>query len=117
MPQWVSQAMGQGQAFRHDYSNIRVPMLALMQFASTTDSFLASTRYRPKDGTEREAIDRFITRNRVVFGRWSSKLTRQVPNALVVNLGPVGHYVFVTAETEVLGHVRRFVADLDRQGK
>src|SRR5688572_11337791 len=30
LPDWASRAMGQGQPFRRDYSNIRVPVLALM---------------------------------------------------------------------------------------
>jgi pimeloyl-ACP methyl ester carboxylesterase len=115
MPDWVSRAMGQGQVFRHDYSNISVPVLALLQFASTTEDLLASKGYQPRDPTEREVIDRFIARSHVVFGRWTSKLTRQVPNAQVVNLGPVGHYLFVTRETEVLRHIHAFVADLDRR--
>jgi hypothetical protein len=106
--------MGQGQSFRKDYSNVRVPVLALLQFPSTTESFLAAQGYQPKDNSEREAIDQFVARTGVLVGRWTSKLTRQVPDARVVNLGPVGHYVFIVKEFEVLDHVRAFLADLDR---
>ncbi len=114
MPEWVSRAMGQGQAFRKNYSNIKVPVLALLQFASTTEAFLAAQKYQPKDDSEREAIDRFIARTRIVLGRWTSKLTGQVPNARVVNLGPVGHYLFITRESEVLQHVLPFLAERPR---
>jgi hypothetical protein len=31
-PDWVSRAIGQGQVFRRDYSNIRVPVLAMLEF-------------------------------------------------------------------------------------
>jgi hypothetical protein len=117
MPDWVSRAMGQGQAFRKDYSNIRVPVLAFLQFAATTEEALAVLRYQPKDDAERGAIDAFIARSLVIFDRWKSKLTSQVPNARVVNLGPVGHYLFITRETEVLWHIHAFLADVDRQKK
>jgi hypothetical protein len=30
--------MGQGQVFRHDYSNIRVPVLAFLQVPATTEA-------------------------------------------------------------------------------
>jgi pimeloyl-ACP methyl ester carboxylesterase len=112
MPDWAFRAMGQGQAFRHDYSNIRVPVLALLQYPATTENFLAATKYEPKDDAERQAIDRFIERSRVVFGRWETKLTRQVPNARVVNLGQVGHFLFLTREDEVLRELHAFMAGL-----
>lgn len=117
MPDWVSRAMGQGQAFRKDYSNIGVPVLALLQFASTTEALLAGQRYRPKDDAEREAIERFAARTGVVVGRWTTKLTRRVPDARVVNLGPGGHYLFITRESEVLQQVLTFLADVARQGR
>lgn len=112
MPDWAFRAMGQGQAFRHDYSNFRVPVLALLQYAATSEDFLAATKYQPKNDAEREAIDRFIERGRVVFGRWTAKLTRQVPNARVVNLGPVGHFLFLTREDAVLRELHAFMAGL-----
>jgi pimeloyl-ACP methyl ester carboxylesterase len=117
MPDWVSRAMGQGQAFRKDYSNIRIPVLALLQTAPTTEAFLAAQKYQPKDAAEREAIDRFVARTRVIVGRWTSKLTRQVPNARVVDLGPVGHYLFITKEADVLQLVLAFLADLPRENR
>ena len=115
MPDWVSRAMGQGQVFRRDYSSIRVPVLAMMNFAPTTEALLADTRYQPKTDEERAAIDRFIARSRIVFGRHTHKLTRSVPRARIVHLGQVGHYVFITRETEVLREIHGFMADLDPQ--
>ena len=60
---------GDGSRQGDDYSNIRVPVLALLQFAATTEDALTSLRYQPKDDAERDAIDRFIGRSRVIFGR------------------------------------------------
>lgn len=114
MPDWAFRAMGQGQAFRHDYSNIRVPVLALLQYAATSEDFLAAARYQPKNDRERRAIDRFVERSGVVFGRWTSKLLRQVPNAEVVNLGPVGHFLFLTRQEVVLKELHEFIADAAR---
>jgi hypothetical protein len=112
MPDWAMRAMGQGQSFRKDYANIRVPVLALMQFGASADEILTATKYRPANAAEREAIDRFAARSRVVFDRWIAKLTRQVPNARIVNLGQVGHYVFLTRETEILRELHTFIAAL-----
>jgi pimeloyl-ACP methyl ester carboxylesterase len=103
-------AMGQGQVFRKDYTNVRVPVLALLQYASTAEEFLAATNYQPKTDDEREAIEQFIERSDIVFGRSITKLKRQVPHARVVNLGPVGHFLFLTREDAVLRELRAFLA-------
>ena len=113
MRDWVSRAMGQGQVFRRDYSNVRVPVLALMNFAQTTEAFLAGGTYQPKDDAERAAIEWFMERSRIVFARRTDKLTQKVPRARVVYLGNVGHYVFVTREAEVLREIRGFLASLE----
>ncbi len=42
-PGWVSRAIGQDQVFRRDYSNTRVPVLALMNGALTTEAVLAAS--------------------------------------------------------------------------
>ena len=115
MPEWVSPAMGKGQVSRRDYSNIRVPVLALMNFAPTTEAILADTGYKPRDEEERAAIDRFAVRSRIIIARHSEKLTRHVPNARIVYLGHVGHYVFMTREDVVLREIRSFLAGLNGQ--
>jgi pimeloyl-ACP methyl ester carboxylesterase len=116
-PDWVSRSIGQGQVFRRDYSGIRVPVLVLMNAADTTDSVLASTGYRPKNDEERAAIDRFVARSLVMTSRWTEKLTRHVPNARIVKLGLVGHYVFITREEEVLREIRTFVVNLTESAR
>jgi non-heme chloroperoxidase len=112
VPQWVSRAIGQGQVFRRDYSGIRVPVLALMNDVETTEELLAASGYQPKDAGERERIDRFMARSRIVFGRFTAKLTRPVPTARIVKYPLAGHYLFITREADVLREVHAFVAGL-----
>jgi non-heme chloroperoxidase len=109
-PEWVGRSIGQGQVFRKDFSNIRVPVLVLLNATDTTEGMLASTGYQPKNAEERAAIDRFAARGVVMTNRWTDKLTRHVPNARIVKLGLVGHYVHFTREAEVLREIRAFVA-------
>ena len=112
LPDWASRAMGQGQVFRRDYSSIRVPVLALRNFASETGRLLADTGYQPKNEAERAAIERFVARGGIVFARHEEKLTRHVPDARIVNLGHAGHYVFITREAEVVREIRAFIGGL-----
>jgi pimeloyl-ACP methyl ester carboxylesterase len=67
-PDWVMRAIGQGQAFRKDYSNIRVPALAMLERPRFPES------YRPKSVEERALIDRFVARGNVIYDRWLAKL-------------------------------------------
>jgi non-heme chloroperoxidase len=116
-PDWVSRAIGQGQVFRRDYSNIRVPVLALMNGAMTTEEVLSASGYQPKNDDEREAIDRFMARSRIVFGRWTDKLKCHVPDARVRYYPLAGHYIFMTREAEVLREIHTFVAGLASTAK
>lgn len=116
-PDWVSRAIGQAQVYRRDYSNIRVPVLALLNVAETSEEVLARTGYQPKNDEERAAIDRFMARSRIVFGRWTDKLKRQVPDARIVYLPLAGHYVFLTREADVLREIHSFISALPDRAK
>ena len=116
-PGWVGRAIGQAQVFRRDYSNIRVPVLALMNGALTTAEILSGTGYTPRNDEERVAIDRFVARSRIVFGRWTDKLKRSVPDARVVYFPNAGHYVFITREADILREIHGFVAALDSKSR
>src|SRR5258708_9752791 len=114
-PSWIKQAIGQGQIFRRDYSNIRVPVVALSRaFApdATTDDVLKEFHYEPKSDADRAAIDRFMARNAVVLGRWTDKLKRGAPNARLVYFPDAGHYVYMTNEADVLREIHAFVTGL-----
>ena len=114
-PGWVSRSIGQGQIFRRDYSNIRVPVLALnrgLAPGAATDDVLRVFHYEPKTAADRTAIDRFMAANAVVIGRWTEKLKRGAPNARIVWYSNAGHYVYTTNEADVLREIHAFIAEL-----
>lgn len=108
-PDWVSRAIGKGQVFRRDYSNIRVPVLALLELPA-----LRSSDRQPQSDSERATIDAFLARGRVLVNRWIDKVKREVRDVRVVDLPGGGHYVFLTREADVLRETRSFVASLRR---
>ena len=108
-PDSVSRAIGQGQVFRRDYSNIRVPVLALLEFPVVRPDFKP-----PKDDSERATVNAFVTRGRVLMNRWIDKVRRHVPDVRVVDVPGGGHYVFLTRESDVLREIHTFVASLVR---
>jgi pimeloyl-ACP methyl ester carboxylesterase len=115
VPGWVSRAIGQRQIFRRDYSNIHVPVLALNNgFApdATTDDVLKTFRYEVKTPEERAAIDRFMARSNIVFGRWITKLKTGAPDARIVYYPNAGHFVWMTRQAEVLREIHTFIAAL-----
>jgi non-heme chloroperoxidase len=103
-PDWVMRAIGQGQVYRKDYSNIRVPVLALLP--------RPVSEYHPKNDEERAVIEQFMARGRVIVGRWIDKLKRGVPNARVVEIPGGDHYLYATKEIEVLREIHAFIASL-----
>jgi pimeloyl-ACP methyl ester carboxylesterase len=112
---WVKQAIGHGQIFRRDYSNIRVPVLALnrgLAPGAATDDVLRVFHYEPKTAADRTAIDRFMAANAVVIGRWTEKLKRGAPNARIVWYSNAGHYVYMTNEADVLREIHAFMEGL-----
>jgi pimeloyl-ACP methyl ester carboxylesterase len=114
-PGWVSRAIGQGQIFRRDYSNIDVPVLALNNGftpGASTDDILKAYHYELKSPAERAAIDRFMARNGVVFGKFRDKLKRGAPTARLVYYPDAGHFVYLTKEADVLREIHTFVAGL-----
>ena len=114
-PGWVKEAIGKGQIFRRDYSNIRVPVLALNRGfgpGATTDDLLKEYHYEPKTAAERVAIDRLVAAGTVVLTRWTDKLKRGAPNARIVWYPNAGHYVYMTNEADVLREIHAFMAGL-----
>ena len=105
-PDWVMRAIGQQQVFRKDYSNIRVPVLVMMEFPRVPDT------YTPKNDEERALIERFVARGKVISGRWTDKVKRGVPNARFADVPGGGHYLWITRETQVLREIHAFMARL-----
>lgn len=105
-PDWVMRAIGRQQVFRKDYSNIRVPVLVLLELPYVPQE------YTPKSDDERAIIQQFVDRGRVIFNRWIDKLKRHVPDARVVDVRGGGHYLWRTKEAEVLREIHTFIARL-----
>jgi len=93
---------------RRDYSNIRVPVLALFEYPRPT----SGPEYQPRNEAERAAIEAFSRATAAYVDRWVKNLKSGVPGARFVDLPGAGHYVFLTREAEVLRELRRFVAEL-----
>jgi pimeloyl-ACP methyl ester carboxylesterase len=109
-PQSVFMAIGKGQRKR-DYSHIRVPVLAFLEFPRPTYDALLD-RYEAKNDNERAAIEAVNRAQAAYVERWIKNLTVAVPAAHLVNLPGAGHYVFLTRESEVIKEMRSFVAGL-----
>jgi hypothetical protein len=88
-----------------------------MNIALTTEEVLSAGGYQPKNDSERASIDQFMARSRIVFGRWTDKLKRHVPDARIVYFPLAGHFVFMTREAEVLREIHTFVAGLTSKAK
>jgi pimeloyl-ACP methyl ester carboxylesterase len=99
-------AIGQQQVFRKDYSNIRVPVLVMMEFPRFP------AHYQPQNDDERALIEQFLARGRVIVGRWTDKVKRGIANARFVDVPGGGHYLFMTKEAEVLREIHAFIVNL-----
>jgi pimeloyl-ACP methyl ester carboxylesterase len=110
-PQSINQAIGNGQKKR-DYSNVRVPVLAMFEFPRTSLDQLRPDEPQPRNAEEREALLAFALATRAFMDRWTDNLKRSVPDARFVDLPGAGHYVFLTREAEVLSEMQKFVLTL-----
>jgi pimeloyl-ACP methyl ester carboxylesterase len=105
--------IGQRQIAK-DFSNIRVPVLALFEFPRAAEDYPRPGDYKPANDEERAAIAKFLSATKTIADRWSAKLTKAVPNPKLIDLSGAGHYVFLTRETEVIRETRRFLEGLPR---
>jgi pimeloyl-ACP methyl ester carboxylesterase len=110
-PQSINQAIGIGQKKR-DYSNIRVPVLALFEFPRTSLDQLKPDEPQPRNAEEREALLASFAATKIFMDRWADNLKRSVPNARLVDLPGAGHHVFLTREAAVLSEMHKFVLTL-----
>lgn len=107
----ITQAIGDGQKKR-DYSNIRVPVLALFEFPRTSLDQLRPDEPQPRNAEERDALMVFGAATQTFMDRWADNLKRSVPDARLVDLPGAGHYVFLTREAAVLSEMHKFVLTL-----
>lgn len=108
-PPEVFTAIGAGQGKR-DYSRIRVPVLAFLEFPRPT--------YDPRlDGdvandAERAAIEAAARATAVWVQKWMDNFTASVPDARLIDVTGAGHYLFLTRPSEVIGELKAFVTAL-----
>lgn len=118
----IHEAIGDGEVKR-DYTNIRVPVLALFEFPRTVasvmrpDGTLDVTKLRPDDPYPRNDEDAanmlaVASATKAFMDRWVTNLTRSVPDAKLVDLPEAGHYVFLTRESRVVEEILTFVRTL-----
>ena len=119
--QTIHEAIGAG-ALKRDYSQIRVPILALFDApcsrpAAGNYACLerpdAKPAYEPKDDRERAAIEAHGVALAAYFTRWKNNLRSAPGGVRIVDLPGAHHFVFFTREADVLNEVRAFVAGLN----
>lgn len=110
-PPSIHNAIGAGQKKR-DYSRIRVPVLAFLEFPRSASDPPRPGEYQPKNEEERVAIEAFNKATATFIERWMKNLKSGVPAARLVDLPGAGHYVFLTREADVLRELRAFAAGL-----
>ena len=110
-PPGIHKAIGDSQ-IKRDYSQIRVPVLAFLEFPRSIDDPLRQSEYKPKDERERAAIEAFNKATMAYVERWIKNLKSGVPDARLVDLPGAGHYVFLTRESDVLRELRSFLGGL-----
>jgi pimeloyl-ACP methyl ester carboxylesterase len=115
-PRRIFDAIGAGQKKR-DYSNIRVPVLAMFEFPRSFDPPLTIGDPRigpsdpqPRNEAELATVTAFARATKAFMDRWADNLKRSVPDARLVDLPAAGHYVFLTRERDVLREIHAFVA-------
>ncbi len=108
-PEDVPTAMMAGRE-KHDYSQIRVPVVALVGFPKTPDEQMQE--YHVTDEGERTIVEAIygmyvgMTRHRIV------RVNRAAGGARVVELWGGDHYVFLSNPDDVLREMRVFSASL-----
>src|SRR4029077_10440019 len=104
----VNAAIARGSTKRN-YSNIRVPALALVDGIRSSNDLPLPNEYQPKNGDERAAMKAYNTATKVYVERWKANFTNEIPGVRVVDLIGAGHYVFLTRESDVLREIRTFL--------
>jgi hypothetical protein len=90
-----------------DYSQIRVPMLAIFAVANTPAQLVP--RYNIADTETRQALNK-VFEIWQPFAKSQRELFRKsVPHARVVEIGGANHRVFISDQEHVLREIRAFL--------
>jgi len=108
-PDYVSKAITGGN-WKHDYSQIRVPVLAFVAYDTTPQEQIL--KYHVTDAAERTIVEAvygtYIGMARIRIDR----IKRAAGGARVVELWGAHHFVFLSNEADVLREMRAFVVSL-----
>ncbi len=107
----VHSAIGAGQKKR-DYSNIKVPVLAMFEYPSPSRPASGTGMPQPESSEERAAREAYASATAAYVDRWVKNLKSGVPGARIVDLPEAGHFVFLSRQAEVVEEIRRFVASI-----
>jgi non-heme chloroperoxidase len=109
IPGNIFEAMMAGRE-KHDYSEIRVPVLALVGYPKTPEDQMRENHVT--DTSQRTIVEAVygtyvgMTRNRI------KRIDRAMSGARVVDLWGADHFVFLSNEADVLRELRAFLATL-----
>ena len=117
----IHAAIGAGQKKR-DYSQIRVPVLALSTFrcSPTTggnDRCIEHPgdrpKYQPRDAAEEAAIGQFEKLEAAYISRWKNNIRKTAAGRVrLVDIPRADHYIFLSHEADVLRELSEFIAAL-----
>jgi non-heme chloroperoxidase len=107
----VHAAIGSGQKKR-DYSNIKVPVLAMFEYPRPRPPVAATGMPESESSEERAAREAYASATAAYVDRWVKNLKSGVPGARIVDLPGAGHFVFLSRQAEVVEEIRRFVASI-----
>ena len=93
-----------------DYSNIRVPVLAVYQRDRPFEEVAADFVIRNEQ--ERAALRQQYAATRALYVRWQQDLLAGVPSARIVELPGASLFMFLSNEADVLREIRAFAATL-----
>jgi pimeloyl-ACP methyl ester carboxylesterase len=108
--QQIHNAIGAG-ALTRDYSNIRVPILAMFPSAGQ------KPEYEPKTDQERAAIAAHDAALAAYINRWKRSLRTAPGGVRIVDVPGAKHYLFFTRESDVLRELRAFMARLPQRSE
>lgn len=103
----IGAAIGRGQ-IKRDYSNIRVPVLVLVDYPPPPGEVLPEIEYQALNDVERAAVSAYTRVEAKRIDKRIGNLKRSVRNVRVVNLPGAGHYLFLTRDADVLSEMHRF---------
>lgn len=108
-PSVVPQAIREGD-HKHDYSQIRVPVLAFVAFPPLPYDQIRANHI--SDLTERTIIEAVFGANVDLIKTRIERIKSAAGGVRVVEMWNANHLVFLSNEVEVLGEMRAFAASL-----